>query len=454
MKSDSLEQKVKRQALAWTTAGIVFTLCLSGSLSLFLMFKDAEREIETLATSAIASERTEILSGDIRSIELRLKKNLELKLNEKLLFLDQKHSPWVEDLKRETLSECTSPTPCKKWLKQRIVLEKPIFFDDEGKNLWGYLHIEKETRANWPLILGVALAVVLGMLFQGISAYRNTVKSIREVSSVLATWAKKISENPKDQSTYSQVPFSEIEPVGNALLGMKDYINTLESNAREQGALVTLRGIGHDILNPVSRMKRILGLLEVEGSSNPEILANLRSNLRRLSGYAEQLKLIYKRQIGEVSDPSTVVDIGKEVRALAEELQTDPEAIEKRLNFQVETENSCASRIPAPALSRIIENLCSNGIHASPEGANLSLKVESKGDRVYVFVRDEGSGIPEELQSRIFEPDFTTKGNQGTGLGLFVVKQICKQYGGRIAFSSSKNGTSFSLDFPRAEVSL
>lgn len=450
---ESLEQNVRRQALGWTTGGIIFTICLTGSLSLFLMFKDAERDIETLTASAIASGRTEILSGDVRSTELRLRKNLGLKPTDRLLFLDKARSPWVGDLKQESLLPCLTEAPCRLWLKQRIVLEKPIYFDEAGNHLWGFLHIEKEAQANWSLIVGVALAVVLGMLFQGIGAYYNTLKSIRAVSTVLAAWAKKISENPKDQSAYGQAPFTEIVPVGNALHGMKDYIDALENNAREQGALVTLRGISHDILNPVARMKRILGVLEVEKRSNPEILANLRANLKRLSSYAEQLKLIYKRQIGEADDVTPTVDVAKEVRELASELLADPEAIEKGLKLQVDAEHSCISRIPAPALSRIVENLCSNGIHASPDGATLSLRVEPNGDRVSILVHDEGSGIPESLHGKIFEPNFTTKGNKGTGLGLFVVKQICEQYGGRIAFSSGKCGTSFTLDFPRVEVS-
>ncbi len=453
MKPESLEQNVKRQALAWTTGGIVFTLCLTGSLSLFLMFQDAVREVETISASAIASGRTEILSGDVRATELRFRKNLGLKPNDRLLFLDQNRAPWVGDLREESLSSCTDTTPCRLWLKQRIVFEKPIYFDDEGRRLWGYLHIEKTAQTDWLLVLGVALAVILGMLIQGFGAYRNTMKSIREVSSTLTAWAKKIAENPKDQSEYCKVPFAEIAPVGNALLGMKDYINTLETHAREQGALVTLRGIGRDILNPVARMKRLLGLLEAQGGYNPETLASLRSNLKRLSSYTEQLKLIYKRQLGELNDTSSTTDVAKEVRELALELLTDPEAIEKSIHFQVDAEASCVSSIPAPALSRLIENLCSNGIHASPEGGTLSLKVKPQGDRVSILVSDEGHGIAPELQARIFEADFTTKGNKGTGLGLFVVKQVCEQYGGKITVSSNRNGTAFKLDFPLVEVS-
>lgn len=452
MKVESLEQNVKRQALGWTMGGIVFTLALTVSLSFFLMFQDAAREVETLSNSALASGRTDILSGDVRSIELRLRKNLGLRSNDRFLFLDKERTPWVADLRQEQLSTCAGPAPCRMWLEQRIVLETPIYFDSEAQHLWGYLHIEKQAAANWSLILGVALAVVIGMLFQGLGAYYNTLKSIRTVSEVLKLWAKTISENPKDQGDYRQVPFTEIEPVGNALFGMKDQIDQLETKAREQGALMTLRGIGHDILNPVSRMKRLLGLLEMEGRSNPENLMSLRSNLKRLSSYAEQLKLIYKQQLGETTDGTPTVDVAKEVRDLASELLTDPEAIQKRIRFKIEAEEVCMSRIPVPALSRLVENLCSNGIHASPEGATLSLKVEPNGDRVSVIVRDEGLGIPTENQSQIFQHDFTTKGNKGTGLGLFVAKQICEQYGGRITFSSSTKGTAFSLNFPRVEV--
>jgi signal transduction histidine kinase len=133
---------------------------------------------------------------------------------------------------------------------------------------------------------------------------------------------------------------------------------------------------------------------------------------------------------------------------------SDPEAIEKRIKLEVEAEAGCSSRIPAPAFSRIVENLCSNGIHASPEGSTVSLKVESRGNRISILVRDSGAGIPEANRPNIFKPDFTTKGNKGTGLGLYVVKHVCELYGGRVDFSSGANGTDFLLEFPREEISI
>ena len=278
MKQGSLESHVKRLALGWTIGGIIMTLTLSGSLSLVLMFKDTERQIDTLATSALISDRTEVLSGNIRSTELRLKKEFGIKDGESLLFLDEKRSPWVGDLRTARMERCPSDARiCRNWLERKIVIDAPIYFDDDGKNLWGYLHIEKSPEANWSLVLSVALAVIVGMLFQGLGFYYNLMRSIHRVSETLISWAKKLSANPKDQINYQAAPFTEIEPIGTALAGLKSEIDALEKAARQQGALTTLRGVGHDILNPVSRMKRILGLLEIDGSREKEHLKVKRS---------------------------------------------------------------------------------------------------------------------------------------------------------------------------------
>ena len=61
-------------------------------------------------------------------------------------------------------------------------------------------------------------------------------------------------------------------------------------------------------------MKRLLGLLETTPGPSAEYVASLRSNLKRLSGYAEQLKLIYKRQNGEDVETAPVTDVSREIR--------------------------------------------------------------------------------------------------------------------------------------------
>ena len=61
---------------------------------------------------------------------------------------------------------------------------------------------------------------------------------------------------------------------------------------------------------------------------------------------------------------------------------------------------------------------------------------------------DNGSGIKEEVQPKIFVPYFTTKGT-GTGLGLAMVKQIIENHRGNITFTSSEEGTTFFISLPK-----
>ena len=66
-----------------------------------------------------------------------------------------------------------------------------------------------------------------------------------------------------------------------------------------------------------------------------------------------------------------------------------------------------------------------------------------------ISVSDNGSGIPEKLKSKIFEPKFTTK-SAGMGLGLGIVKNIIKSHKGKISFiSTQKKGTTFSIVLPK-----
>ena len=64
-----------------------------------------------------------------------------------------------------------------------------------------------------------------------------------------------------------------------------------------------------------------------------------------------------------------------------------------------------------------------------------------------VTVKDNGSGIPKEIQAKIFEPNFTTK-NSGMGLGLAMVKKIINDRKGNINYRTSSSGTTFEFTIP------
>lgn len=102
------------------------------------------------------------------------------------------------------------------------------------------------------------------------------------------------------------------------------------------------------------------------------------------------------------------------------------------------------------SINQILMNLVTNAMDAMPEGGKITVWGERSSTGTVVEVRDTGCGIPEEIQTRIFDPFFTTKDvGHGTGLGLYIISNEMKKYGGHISVSSKPGlGTTFRLTFP------
>ena len=109
-------------------------------------------------------------------------------------------------------------------------------------------------------------------------------------------------------------------------------------------------------------------------------------------------------------------------------------------------------------LQQVLMNLCLNARDAMPHGGHLAVRTEAvagngQGDWVRLSVQDDGEGIPEDLQARIFDAFFTTK-DRGTGLGLAMVRQIVEGFGGRVEVASRPGqGACFDVWLPRGNRS-
>ena len=93
-------------------------------------------------------------------------------------------------------------------------------------------------------------------------------------------------------------------------------------------------------------------------------------------------------------------------------------------------------------ISQVFVNIIRNALQASPTDIIVMLNASYSDREIQISISDDGTGIPEDIQSRIFMPNFTTKSN-GNGLGLAISKHIVEASGGRITFETSPKGTTF-----------
>ena len=104
------------------------------------------------------------------------------------------------------------------------------------------------------------------------------------------------------------------------------------------------------------------------------------------------------------------------------------------------------------SLIQVLNNLITNAIEASKEGSTITLGAYKMNDNVVFFVKNLGNKISEEVQRKIFNKMITTKGKNGTGLGLYISKSIIKvRFNGEIYFETNDKETTFFVKIPLTE---
>ncbi|HYV83218.1 MAG TPA: PAS domain S-box protein [Pyrinomonadaceae bacterium] len=103
----------------------------------------------------------------------------------------------------------------------------------------------------------------------------------------------------------------------------------------------------------------------------------------------------------------------------------------------------------ASELREVFVNMIVNAVDAMPRGGRLVVTCRPKDDRLQVHFSDNGTGMPEDVKQKIFEPFFSTKGAHGTGLGLSVSYSIIERHSGSISVDSVPgSGSNFTIDLP------
>jgi CheY-like chemotaxis protein len=130
------------------------------------------------------------------------------------------------------------------------------------------------------------------------------------------------------------------------------------------------------------------------------------------------------------------------------------EARLRGLHYEVTMEAGCGLYTlgSASELREVFVNLIVNAVDAMPKGGKLQISCEREGARLRLLFSDNGTGMPEDVRQKIFDPFFSTKGALGTGLGLSVSFSIIERHEGSIGVASEVNGgTVFTIDLPAAD---
>jgi signal transduction histidine kinase len=142
---------------------------------------------------------------------------------------------------------------------------------------------------------------------------------------------------------------------------------------------------------------------------------------------------------GEMTETSIVDDIEMILTLYYNQLKEGVEVV-KRYHAKP------AAKCYPEKLHQVWVNIINNALHAMNHSGRLEVEVDEVDNEVLVSITDNGPGIPEEIQGKIFTPFFTTKvAGEGSGLGLDICRRIVEQIGGRISFVSVPGRTTFSI---------
>lgn len=214
-------------------------------------------------------------------------------------------------------------------------------------------------------------------------------------------------------------------------------------------------GVAHDFNNSLAA---ILGRaqLVLRRVKDEELIRSLGIIVTAAEDAAATVRRIQTFARKSVGSEFELLDIGSLLRDAIEITRTrwENEARAAGLNVEVtlNAEPDLFARGNASELREVFVNLIVNAVDAMPEGGQLKICSQLKGERLRLRFADTGTGMKEEVRERVFEPFYTTKGVHGTGLGLAVSYGIIEGHQGSFSVESKLGkGTTFYIDLPVAE---
>jgi two-component system, NtrC family, nitrogen regulation sensor histidine kinase NtrY len=231
---------------------------------------------------------------------------------------------------------------------------------------------------------------------------------------------------------------------------LDDSANALAKSEREGAWREMARQVAHEIKNPLTPMKLSLQYLQKAIHNNADNVKDLTANVAQT--LVEQINHLNQiagefSQFANIGNPHTeVFDLHEvlyqliQLHRMDERVQLDCNPVHQQVMIEADRTH----------INRLFTNLIQNAIQSVPEEttAHILVDEEIKDNKILIKITDNGTGIPEDMQAKIFTPNFTTK-TSGTGLGLAMCKGIVEQVHGNIWFvTKAEQGSTFFVELP------
>ncbi|WP_240482070.1 sensor histidine kinase [Ruegeria marisrubri] len=236
-----------------------------------------------------------------------------------------------------------------------------------------------------------------------------------------------------------------------------------EEHERTKAAYVAktqfISTVSHELRTPLTSIKGSLDL--INSGALGEVPEKMRSlidmatkNSERLSSLINDVLDIQKMEAGEMAYCMETVDVCSLVQEAIASCSGYASAHKVRIEADCQSRDELCIQGDTSRLMQVLANMISNAAKFSFEGGTVTVGCKRIGERVRIFVKDQGVGIPDGCKDKVFERFSQIDSSDerhvgGTGLGMSISKEIVEHFGGTIDYHSEVGvGTEFFVDFP------
>ena len=294
----------------------------------------------------------------------------------------------------------------------------------------------------------------------------ESIKATRELSALIQKYAvekldmmKKLFDSEKEQSTELYKKLQEnLTKITISEEQLKQQRDQLElevinkTNKLMQAERLSAIGeisarLAHDLRNPLTVIKGTVEIVKAKSKSVD-------------TGFSEkQIEMMERavsrmaNQIDDVLDFVKTQTLHTTRNSILETISLSVAKIKKSAELSINiVGDNLQSVYDADKLEVVFDNIIMNAVEANNERGEVSIRIKDNDNEILIEIEDSGSGVPQELMTKIFEPLFTTK-QRGTGLGLASCKRIIEQHGGSISVKTKPS--IFSIKLPKLlEISV